>query len=241
MKFIIIIPARFQSSRLPGKPLMKINGVPMIERTYLKCLKVTTKNKVYVATDDLRIRNFCTSKKIPVIMTSKKCLTGTDRIAEVAKKVRADVYINVQGDEPIFNPKDLRKLIIFAKRNPQTVINGYTKINSKQMFNSGHIPKVVFRKDGRLLYMSRANIPTTKKKDFLTSFRQVCLYSLPRKSLSIFSKIKRKTPLEKIEDCELLRFLELGLEIKMIKMTNKSVSVDTKKDLRLVSKILSRK
>ena len=89
--------------------------------------------------------------------------------------------------------------------------------------------------------MSRANIPTTKKKDFLTSFRQVCLYSLPRKCLSIFSKIKRKTPLEKIEDCELLRFLELGLEIKMIKMTNKSVSVDTKKDLRLVSKILSRK
>ena len=174
-------------------------------------------------------------------MTSKKCLTGTDRVAEVAKKYKADFYLNVQGDEPLCNPKDLRKLLYFAKKFPKTIINGYTEIKDKKLFYSGHIPKVVFRKDGRLLYQSRAPIPLTKNKKFKKSWRQVCIYSLPYKLLMRFKLSKRKTPLENIEDCELLRFLEIGHEIKMIKMSDKSISVDTIDSLNEVKRLIKKK
>ena len=172
-----------------------------------------------------------------VIMTSSKCLTGTDRVAEVAKKYKVDCYINVQGDEPICNPLDIKKIINYAKKYPKEIINGYTEIKNKELFYSPHIPKVVFRKDGRLLYQSRAPIPFTKKKKFVKAWRQVCIYSLPYKPLLKF-KSNRKTTLESIEDCELMRFVELGYEIKLIKMSNKSISVDTIDDLKRVSKFI---
>ena len=241
MKVIIGIPSRMGSSRFPGKPLVDICGIPMIIRTYNQCRKVVSKSKILIATDDKRIQKVCEKEKINVVMTSKKCLTGTDRIAEVSKKFKADFYLNIQGDEPICNPADIKKLLITAKKYPKTIINGYTAIKEKKLFNSGHIPKVVFRKDGRLLYQSRAPIPTTKDKKFIKSWRQVCIYSLPYKSLIAFKSVSSKTPLEKIEDCELLRFLELGHEIKMIKMSDKSISVDTKENLKEVIKMIKKK
>ena len=241
MNFILVIPARYNSGRFPGKPLADINGLPMIIRTYNQCKKAVDAKKIYVATDDLRIKRLCEKENINVVMTSKKCLTGTDRIAEVSKKIKSDVYINVQGDEPVFNPKDIKNLIKKAKKYPNEIINGYTKIKKEKTFRSGNIPKVVFRKDGRLLYMSRAPIPTTKKKNFIVAWRQVCAYSLPKKALSAFASSEKKTRLEKIEDCELLRFIELGFDIRMIKMSNVSISVDVKKDLIEVKKILKRK
>jgi len=238
MKYYLVIPARYNSKRLPGKPLVDICGIPMIIRTYNQCIKVIPKSKILIATDDVRIKKVCEKKKIKVVMTSKSCLTGTDRIAEVANKYKADFYLNIQGDEPICNPADIRKLLIIAKKNPKTIINGYTEIKNKKDFYSGNIPKVVFRKDGRLLYQSRAPIPTTKDKKFIKSWRQVCIYSLPFKSLIAFKSVRNKTPLEKLEDCELLRFLELGHEVQMIKMSNKSVAVDTKENLNEVIRII---
>jgi|TARA_B110000259_G_C13993145_1_gene393340 3-deoxy-manno-octulosonate cytidylyltransferase (CMP-KDO synthetase) len=238
MEYYLVIPARYNSKRLPGKPLMDICGIPMIIRTYNQCKKIVDKSKILIATDDKRIQKVCEKEKIKVVMTSKKCLTGTDRIAEVAKRFKADFYLNVQGDEPICNPVDIKKLLITAKKYPKTIINGYTAIKDKELFFSGHIPKVVFRKDGRLLYQSRAAIPTTKDKKFIKAWRQVCIYSLPYKSLVAFKSVKTKTPLEQLEDCELLRFLELGHEIKMIKMSDKSVAVDTKKNLKDVINII---
>ena len=235
MRYYLIIPARYNSKRFPGKPLVDICGTPMIIRTYNQCKKVVPESKILIATDDLRIKKVCEKKHINVIMTSKKCLTGTDRIAEVAKKFKAD-YLNVQGDEPLCNPADIKKLLKAAKKNPKTIINGYTEIKDKKLFYSGHIPKVVFRQDGRLLYQSRAPIPTTKEKKFVKSWRQVCIYSLPYESLNIFKSVNKKTPLESLEDCELLRFLELGYDVKMIKMSDKSISVDTKKNLAEVIK-----
>lgn len=235
--FIIVIPARYNSSRLPGKPLIKIAGIPMIVRTYLQCIKVVNQKAVYVATDNVKIKKICENNKIKVIMTNKNCLTGTDRIAEVAKKIKKKFYINIQGDEPICNTADIKKIILEAIKFPNEIINGYTEITDKKLFNSGHIPKVVFRNDGRLLYQSRAGIPTTKKKEFIKSWRQVCIYSLPYKKLLKFEKNK-KTFLESLEDCELNRFLELGFEVKMIKMSNKSKSVDTLNDVRILNRIL---
>ena len=241
MNFILVIPARYNSERFRGKPLVDINGLPMIIRTYNQCKKAVDEKKIYIATDDTRIKKVCEKKNINVVMTSKRCLTGTDRIAEVSKKIKSNIYINVQGDEPIFNPKDIKNLIKNAKRYPNEIINGYTKIKKEKIFRSANIPKVVFRKDGRLLYMSRAPIPTTKKNEFINAWKQVCAYSLPRKALIAFSSIKQKTPLEKIEDCELLRFIELGFDVRMIKMSNISIYVDDKKDLEEVKKILKRR
>tara|TARA_B100000242_G_scaffold68667_1_gene42924 strand:+ start:4074 stop:4805 length:732 start_codon:yes stop_codon:yes gene_type:complete len=240
MKYYLVIPARYQSKRLPGKPLIDIDGLPMIIRTYNQCKKVIPKSKILVATDDKRIEKVCKSKNIKTVMTSKKCLTGTDRVAEVAKKFKANFYLNIQGDEPICSPKDIKKLLFFAKKYPKTIINGYTEIKKKSLFLSSHIPKVVFRKDGKLLYQSRAPIPMTKQKKFVKSWRQVCIYSLPYKSLMAFKAKKAKTVLENIEDIEILRFLEMGFDVKMIKMTDKSISVDTIQSLRQVRRIVKK-
>ena len=128
MKYYLVIPARYKSKRLPGKPLLDICGVPMIIRTFRQCEKIIPKSKIIVATDDTRIKKVCETEKINTVMTSKKCLTGTDRIAEIAKKFKAKFYLNVQGDEPICNISDLKKLLVFAKKYPNTIINGYTKI-----------------------------------------------------------------------------------------------------------------
>ena len=231
MKFLVVIPARYQSKRLPGKPLAKIGGLPMIVRTYNQCIKVVSKDKVIIATDSLKIKKVCDEYKIKSLITSSKCLTGTDRVAEVAKKTKCKFYINVQGDEPFFNPNDLKKLIKEAEKKPKEIINGYTEIKDKKLFFSPSIPKVVFDKKGYLLYMSRGPIPSNKALEFKKAWRQVCAYSFPRKALFDFSKIKNKTPIEYFEDIEILRFLEQGYRVKMIKMSNKSLAVDNKEDL----------
>jgi 3-deoxy-manno-octulosonate cytidylyltransferase (CMP-KDO synthetase) len=231
MKYVVIIPARYQSSRLPGKPLIDLCGVPMIVRTYRQCIKVVPADHVYVATDDDRIRSVCEAQGIGVVMTSADCLTGTDRIAEVSRQLSVDTYINIQGDEPVFNPDDLKALIEAAEAHPHEVINGFCPIEEETLFRSGSIPKVVVRPDGRLLYMSRAAIPTSKNHEMLQAWRQVCAYAFPKDALNAFSSIKEKTPLEAIEDIEILRFLELGWEVRMIPMSSQSVAVDTADDV----------
>ncbi len=232
--YLVVIPARYKSKRLPGKPLLKINGIPMIVRTYNQCKKVVPTSKIIVATEDKRIQKVCSKNKINSILTSKKCLTGTDRIAEVAKKIKSKIYINVQGDEPICNPSDIKKIIKYAKRKPDLIINGYTEIKDKEMFYSPNVPKVIFDNKEYLIYMSRAGIPSNKNKTFVKAWRQVCIYAFPSKSLKDFTSVKKKTLLESIEDLELNRFIELGYRIKMIKMSNKSIPVDTKNDLKKV-------
>lgn len=236
--YLIIIPARYNSKRLPGKPLIDINGIPMIVRTFNQCKKAVPTSKIIVATDDKRIQKICSKNGINSIITSQKCLTGTDRIAEVSKKIKKKIYINVQGDEPICNPNDIKKIVNFAKKNPNLIVNGYTEIKDNKMFNSPNVPKVVFDKNEKLLYMSRAPIPSNKKKKFIKAWRQVCIYSFPYESLKIYTSIKKKTPLESIEDLESNRFLELGYQVQMLKMSNKSVAVDTKEDLVKVKKLV---
>jgi 3-deoxy-manno-octulosonate cytidylyltransferase (CMP-KDO synthetase) len=232
MKFLVVIPARYKSKRLPGKPLIDIGGLPMIVRTYNQCKKVVSEDKIIVATDSVKIKKVCDQYNINSIITSNKCLTGTDRVAEVAKKIDCNFYINVQGDEPFFNPQYLKKLINEAINNPKQIINGYTEINDKKLFFNPSIPKLVFDKNRYLLYMSRGPIPSNKKYNFEKGWRQICAYSFPKKMLNIFAKTKTKTPIESIEDIEILRFLEMGFKVKMIKMSNKSLAVDNEDDLK---------
>jgi 3-deoxy-manno-octulosonate cytidylyltransferase (CMP-KDO synthetase) len=238
MKYVVVIPARYKSLRLPGKPLVDIHGKTLLQRTYEQCIIGVNKELVYVATDNVEIYNHCVSLNIQVVMTSDNCLTGTDRIAEFANKVEADVYINVQGDEPLINPNDINKVIEAAINNPNDVINGYASIESTTNYNSLTIPKVVFRPDGRLLYMSRSSIPGNKNGNFQKSWRQICIYAFPKKALDEFSSLKEKTVLEQEEDIEILRFLEIGYEVRMIELSKDSIAVDTQEDLELVRKII---
>lgn len=238
MDYIVVIPARYKSSRLPGKPLIDLKGKTLLQRTYEQCLLSVPKDKIYVATDHEKIEKHCKDIGINVIMTSENCLTGTDRVAEVAEKIDADCYINVQGDEPLMNPEDITKVINAAKQYPNDVINGYSPILNKSDYISAHIPKVVFRPDGRLLYMSRSPIPGNKKGDFNKSWRQICVYSFPKASLTSFSSREAKTELEQEEDIEILRFLEMGYDVRMIPLSPDSIAVDTPEDVEKVMAVL---
>ncbi len=238
MNYVVIIPARYGSSRLEGKPLISLCGIPMVVRTYQQCIKACPPEKVFVACDDERIKVVCEQYNIQVLMTSSDCLTGTDRVAECAQQLDADVYINIQGDEPVFDPKDLETFINAAQQFPSEVLNGVCEIKDEELFKSGTIPKAVMRADGRLLYMSRAGIPISKNHEFIKSWRQVCIYAFPKKALEIFKKQKVKTPLEQIEDIEILRFLELGWEVRMISLSMQSVAVDTPEDIPRVEQVI---
>ncbi|HQR82254.1 MAG TPA: NTP transferase domain-containing protein, partial [Thiotrichales bacterium] len=162
MKTIIIIPARYKSSRFPGKPLVKLLGKPMIQWVAELSAKAVGEENVYIATDDTKIQKAVLGMGYQVVMTSEDCLTGTDRLAEVAQKIEADIYINVQGDEPLVDPEDIIKVIEAKKAYPNEVINGYAIIGEDEAPNSVNIPKVIFTEDKRLVYMSRQALPGFK-------------------------------------------------------------------------------
>tara|TARA_B110000238_G_scaffold197756_1_gene240923 strand:+ start:2856 stop:3596 length:741 start_codon:yes stop_codon:yes gene_type:complete len=240
LDYIIVIPARLKSVRLPRKPLVNISGIPMVIRTYSQCLKVVDKSKIFIATDSQEIIDIADKYNFNSVLTSDKALTGTDRVAEVATIIESDYYINIQGDEPIFNPDDIKLIIDSIKDNNGKILNGYTEIKKASLFKSISVPKVCIDINENLLYMSRAAIPANKGNDFIKGWRQVCAYAFPKFALEKFSSYGRKTPLEEIEDIEILRFLELGVNVKMIKMSSQSIPVDHIEDIKLVEEYLKK-
>lgn len=239
--YYVVIPARYDSSRFPGKPLLSLCGKEMVLRTYDQCIKAVSEKNVCVATDNSEIYMLCEKNRIATYMTSKNCMTGTDRVAEVAAKRSENLIINVQGDEPIFSPNDLRTLIDLALTNKFEVMTGYCEIEAHEQFISANIPKVVMRPDGRLLYISRSPIPGSKTMNFEYGFRQVCAYAFSKNALKEYSNQQKKTNLERVEDIEILRFLELGYEVQMVKMSNQSISVDCPEDARKVERFILEK
>lgn len=241
MKMIIIIPARFDSSRLPGKPLKKIQGIPMIKRVYDQCIKGFN-GQIVVATDSDKIFSYCKSEKIHSIMTSINCLTGTDRVFEAALGFDAEFIINIQGDEPVFNPDDIRKFITVIKdfSNKYEVFAGYTKIKEEMDYYSNQVPKMLLNKNDELLYTSRSPVPGNKKSGFNNSYRQVCIYAYTLNALKLFCS-QNKTPIEEIEDLELLRFLENDIKVKMVELSGDSISVDNPEDILKVELFLKHK
>ena len=238
MKSIIVIPARMKSSRLLGKPLIEIAGKTLIQRTYNQCLKAFPKERIYVATDDVKIQHHCLEKNMQVVMTSPDCLTGTDRVAEIAEQIEADYYINVQGDEPLMNPQDILDTEDAIQKYKGEVINGYAKVSDEDLYRSLSIPKLIFRPDRRLLYMSRSSIPGNKTGNFETAWRQICVYAYPKSALRDFVAHGQKTPLEALEDLEILRFLELNYEVRMIPLSTESIAVDVPEDVDRVKEKL---
>lgn len=239
MRPVIIIPARYESSRFPGKPLVKLLGREMILRVWDRCAAALPAQDIYVATDDERIRACCAANGIQVLMTSSTCLTGTDRVHEAAQQVEADLYLNVQGDEPLLDPDDIHRVIAAAREKPGQILNAMCPITEERDFRSTTVPKVVCRPDGRLLYMSRAPIPTDKTHAFRSAMKQVCIYGFTRAALRDFTALGRKTPLEAIEDIEILRFLELGHEVHMVAVNASSIAVDVPEDVARVEQALA--
>ena len=241
MSTSIIIPARFGSSRYRGKPLVKILGREMVIRVADICSKI--KNvKVFIATDSKKIANVVNKNGYNYIFTSSSCLTGTDRVAEASYKIKSKIFVNVQGDEPTINPKDIKKIIEAKKKFPNHVICGYDKVHDFENPSSINLPKVVVNSKGELIYISRALVPGAKKTNQKIQYhKQVCIYAFNKRQLKKFYSRRKKSETESIEDIEILRFFDLNEKIKMIKLNSNSIAVDEIADVKRAEKLLLKK
>lgn len=246
MRFIGIIPARYASTRFPGKALVNIGGKPMIRRVYEQSSLVL--DNVVVATDDSRIEEAVLSFGGKVVMTSKKHKSGTDRCFEAIEKIRDisgvqyDVIINIQGDEPFLHPNQLKIIIsCFDKKNTQIATLVKPIINTEDIFNTNR-PKVVINSKKEAVYFSRSPIPFiikekdnnwVKKHKF---YKHIGLYAF---KYDILKKITALPPssLEMAESLEQLRWIENGFRIKVEFTEYDSICIDTKSDLKKISQI----
>lgn len=240
MRSVVVIPARFGSSRFPGKPLVKLLGKPMILWVAELSSKAVGNENVYIATEDQRIVEVVNEAGFQSVMTSSEALTGTDRLAEAAQKIEADIYINVQGDEPLADPKDIIKIRDEKLKNIESIVNGFSWISEDEDPNNINIPKVITNEINELIYMSRTALPGYKdeKNAPLSYKKQVCIYAFTKKELKEFYSFGRKSQLEKSEDIEILRFLELNKTIRMVETKPGSLAIDIPEDVEIVEAAL---
>lgn len=236
MKVIIVIPARYSSSRFPGKPLVNLVDKPMIQWVAELSEKVVGKENVFIATENQKIFDLTLNLGYQAIMTSKNALTGTDRIAEVAENIDADIYINIQGDEPLVNPEDIEKIIEAKKKYYNEVICGYSIIGENEDEKNINIPKVIFTEDEKMIYMSRNPLPGFKSQLDCPKiyYKQVCIYAFNKEELIKYKNFNRKSIIESSEDIEIIRFLEWGQVIRMVKTLEGSLAVDVPSDISKV-------
>lgn len=239
MKIIGVIPARYKSSRFPGKPLADIAGKPMIYWVYQQCKKVDDFDEVYVATDDNLIFKTCKELGVEVIMTSDTHRTGTDRIGEVARKIPADLIVNIQGDEPLIEPETIRQAILPFYDNPDLQIsNLMTKIKDPVDVVNFTVPKVIVNKENIGVYLTRATAPYPKGSIDYSYYKQVCVYGFKPEALKFYCDYGMKygkARVEAIEDIEILRFIENGYKVQYIEVDSETIAVDTQNDLERVN------
>ena len=240
---VVVIPARYKSSRFPGKPLAKIYGKEMILWVCEVAEKSVGSENVYVATENEEIAHLVKNNGYQVVMTSDECLTGTDRVAEASKEIDADIFINIQGDEPLVSADDVNKVIEAKKDNPKHIINCMSKLHKDEDPSDVKIPKIVTDKDNDLLYASRGCIPMNKNGlDPIIvgseAYKQVCIYGFSKEQLDSFHSDK-KTSLESVEDIEIIRFLEKGMRVKMLELDTVSYAVDYPEDIKKIEEIYS--
>ena len=243
MKVLGIIPARYASSRFPGKPLIDLKGKTMIQRVYEGAIKSKLIDLLVVATDDTRIRDEVLRFGGNVEMTSEKHNSGTDRCAEVAKKYpEYDLIINIQGDEPLVDFRQLDQLIqVFEKESIQIATLATKKITREELENPNRI-KIVIDKNNSALYFSRSVIPNqlNYKDDGLSSYpflRHIGLYAYRRDTLFLIAKLPVSL-LEKIESLEQLRWLYNGFSIHVSETTIETPNIDTIEDVEIVLRSL---
>ena len=243
MKFVAIIPARYGSTRLPGKPLININGKPMVQHVYERTKQVV--DDVYVATDDERIFEVIIGFGGKVIMTSKKHESGTDRCAEAIEKIhedtkeKFDIIVNVQGDEPFIYPEQISTVMsCFNKKGTQIATLVKPIINSEDILNPNK-PKVVLNLKNEAIYFSRSPIPYikgNKEKDWIKHkfYKHIGIYAYRYDILKKITKLK-PTYLEQSEMLEQLRWIENNFKIKVEFTEHESLSIDTKRDLMKIN------
>lgn len=238
MDIVGIIPARYKSTRFPGKPLADICGKPMIVRVFENAKKVSDFSRVLVATDDKRIAQACERFGIEYIITKEDHKTGTDRIAEASKSIPADLYVNIQGDEPLLGLETIRAAIEPFKKvdNGISVTNLMAKIDNPSEIINTDVPKVVVNSENEAIFLSRLPVPYPKENRDISYFKQVCVYGILPEALERFGNLEQGTA-EKAEGIELLRFIENGIKVKMILVENSSIAVDSPKDLERVNQI----
>jgi len=233
MKVVAFIPARFASTRLPGKPLAKINGRPMIQWVYERVSKSRLIEDVTVATDDERILRAVSAFGGKAVLTSGACGSGTERVAEASRNISADIVVNVQGDEPLLPPELIDDCVreMISDRGI-SISTPACRIKTAGEFKDPNIVKVVMDKNGFAMYFSRSPIPYSEGRA-LSAYRHIGLYVYRKDVLLQLAKLP-ESPLEKAERLEQLRALENGFRIKTVITPYNPVSVDTKEDLEKV-------
>ena len=235
-KVLGVIPARYGSTRLPGKALADILGKPMIQHVYEQAIQTMTLDDVVVATDGRRIYDRVESFGGKAIMTGEQP-SGTDRVAEVARNSDADIFVNIQGDEPMIDPRsiDVVTVQILGQADESIGMAAYP-LQTEQEFNDPNIVKAVIGQDGYALYYSRLPVPFSREGGWETQrnsvYGHVGIYTFNRTQLERFASTP-PSQLELLEKIEQLRFLELGYKLK-VAIVEPSIGVDTKSDLALV-------
>ena len=239
LKSIAIIPARFESTRFPGKPLVTIAHKTMIQHVYERSLQAKSVAEVIVATDDARILQAVQAFGGQARMTSPLHRSGTDRVAEVAALSDADVIVNVQGDEPLIDPEALDAVVEPFQADPSLMISTLSVDGTDGELDNPNVVKVVVDHDGFALYFSRSAIPFFRdaspgQRERRRFLKHVGLYAYRRTFLTRLASLK-ESYLEKSEALEQLRFLENGYRIKVVNTTYQSLAVDTPEDLERVN------
>ena len=230
-KAAIIIPARYNSSRLNGKPLLEVNGKTIIQYVYERAIMVKNAQAVIVATDDERIYKKCVEFGANVEMTDINHKSGSDRIGEVAKRHLDFQYIiNLQGDEPLINVEDVEKIIDTLKNNKDIqMVTLAREIFDKYEINNPNVVKCVYEKNNNAIYFSRSPIPYPRNENNAKYYAHIGIYGYVKESL--ISMIEtQQSMLEKIESLEQLRAFDLGFKIKIIETNKKTLGIDTLDD-----------
>lgn len=237
---VAVIPARMGSSRFPGKPLAPILDIPMIEHVRRRVEMCSTLDGVYVATCDDEIAESVNNYGGHAIMTSERHERASDRIAEVAESVNADIFVLVQGDEPMIVPQMIdRALNPMLEDDSIDCVNLAKRIETKESWLDPNTIKVVTDLSGNALYFSRQPIPVDRVQNWraLTIFKQVCIIPFRREALLRYASLE-PTPLEEAESVDMLRFLEHGYKVRMVETEFDTYSVDTPEDLEKVEEMM---
>ena len=239
MRIIGVIPARYSSTRLPGKPLADIGGKSLIQRVYEQAKKSKLLSDVIIATDDKRILKHIEEFAGKAVLTSKRHRSGTDRIVEALKGVKSDIVVNIQGDEPFIDSKDIDKALQPLMRDKKLNVSTLCvrMKNNNEVSNSNSV-KVVFDKFNNAIYFSRGVIPYSEKPDVkkVKYFKHIGLYAYRTDFLTKFARTPQ-SDLEKAEKLEQLRILEMGEKIKVVLTKNDTLGIDTQADLIEARKI----
>jgi 3-deoxy-manno-octulosonate cytidylyltransferase (CMP-KDO synthetase) len=241
MNIICIIPARYPSTRLPGKPLADVAGKPLVVRVYEQAVKAKIPTEFIVAVDNKQIYDAVLKAGGKAVMTRSDHLTGTDRLAEAALNYPdADVIINIQGDEPLIDPELIDRLgNLFIDDSSLNMATVRTLMLDKEKNEPGNV-KVITDQNDYAIYFSRSLIPYPRNDSGVKIYKHIGIYAYKREFLLKYAKMK-PTPLERTESLEQLRAIENGYKIKVITSDKRFIGVDTPEDLAIVNKYYRQK